>query len=341
MIKVFNPTDTDYTSNGEVVLLPTKCRVFNADNGEFKLEITSPIKYSPYLVNNNIITTPTPSGMQPFRIYDVKRKHSSVDVKARHITYDSLGYVIANSYIKDHACQYALTHLNAATDTPSPFTMSSDITRISSYRCVRKSLKEAVDEVAARWKGHIVRNGWSIAVKDQIGVDNGITIEYGKNLKSLTAEYDFSNVCTKIMPVGKDGLLLDDPYIESGDVNYNVPFTRVVSFTQDLEREDYPSDEAYIEALKDDLADQAVNYLFTYQYPNVNYTLNGKPEMVSDIGDIIRVYDKTMGIDITTQVISYEFDAITESYKSLQFGNFQKTLGDLIGVITEQVKQSL
>ena len=340
MIKVFNPTDTDYTSNGEVILLPTKCRVFNADNGEFKLEITSPIKYSPYLVNNNIIVTPTPSGVQPFRIYDVKRKHSSVDIKARHITYDSLGYVIANSYIKDHACQYALTHLNAATDTPSPFTMSSDITRISTYRCVRKSLKEAVDEVASRWQGHIVRNGFHIAVKDQIGVDNGITIEYGKNLKSLTADYDFSNVCTKILPVGKDGQLLDELYIVS-DVDYGVPFTRVVSFTQEIDREDYQSDAAYIRALKRDLRKQANNYLATYKYPNVNYTLNGKPEKVSDIGDIIRVYDKTLGIDITTQVISYEFDAITESYKSLQFGNFQKTLGDLIGVITEQVKQSL
>ena len=340
MIKVFNPTDTDYTSNGEVILLPTKCRVFNADNGEFKLEITSPIKYSPYLVNNNIIVTPTPSGMQPFRIYDVKRKHSSIDVKARHITYDSLNYVIADKNIVNNTCQYALNRVNGGTDTRSPFSVYSDITERHNYRCVRKSLKEAIDTIAERWGGHIVRNGFIISVLQSIGVDNGITIEYGKNLKTLTADYDFSNVCTKILPVGKDGQLLDSLYISSS-TQYEIPFTKVVSFTQEVDRDYYPSDAAYIAALKLDLRQQAQAYLDKYCVPNVNYTLNGKPEMVSDIGDIIRVYDKTLGIDITTQVISYEFDAITESYKSLQFGNFQKTLGDLIGVITEQVKQSL
>ena len=67
--------------------------------------------------------------------------------------------------------------------------------------------KEAIDTIAERWGGHIVRNGFRISVLQSIGVDNGITIEYGKNLKSLTADYDFSNVCTKILPVGKDGQL--------------------------------------------------------------------------------------------------------------------------------------
>lgn len=340
MIRVFLPTDKDYTTNGEVVLLPIKCRVFNADNGEFKLETTCPIKYSPYLVNNNIIVSPTPTGDQPFRIYDVKKSHSRIDVKARHVTYDSLNYVIADKNVVNNTAQYALNKFNNATDTKSPFTVYSNITDRHNFRCVRKSLKEAIDIVVERWGGHIVRNGWKISVLKSIGVDNGITIEYGKNLKTLTADYDFSNVCTKILPVGKDGQLLDTLYITS-TTQYEIPFTKVVSFQQEVDRDYYESDAAYIAALKKDLRQQAQAYLAQYCVPNVNYTLNGKPEKVSDIGDIIRVHDKSLGIDITTQVISYEYDAISGAYKSLQFGNFQKTLGDLIDIVTYKVKQSL
>lgn len=340
MIKLFKETDTVYKTNGEVVINATKCRVSNEDGGEFKLTLTCPISYSKYIENNYIIVVPTPAGEQPFRIYEIEKSQNKIDITARHITYDSMDYVIADSYAVYKTCQGAMEHFNEATDNPSPFSVYSDIEDINTLRIVRKSLYEAINEVNERWGGHIVRDMFSISNLSQIGRDNGITIEYRKNLQSITATYDFSGVCTKLLPVGRDGTLLDTLYVYS-PVQYEIPHTKVIDFEQDIERDDYPSEEAYIAALKADLLAQATDYVNTYCYPSVNYSLKGKPEKVTDIGDVIKVKDERLGIDILTQVISYEFDCITETYKSLEFGNFTDSLSNLMSNISTNTNETV
>ena len=244
-------------------------------------------------------------------------------------------------------CNEALNHFNAATDTASPFTMLSNITSINSYRCVRNSLFECIKTIIDRWGGHLVRDNWSVKLLAAIGVDNGVTIEYKKNLQELTAEYDFSNVVTKLLPVGKNGILLEELYVYSA-LQYDVPYTKVVTFNQDhIVEDDYKdaegniNQEAYNEALEADLQSQAQNYVNTYCLPLINYSLKGNPEKVTDIGDIINVKDERLGVNITTEVISYEFDAIQERYVNLEFGNFTNTLSDLLSNISASTSNSL
>ena len=332
MIKLFSAIDKVYTSNGDVVLKPTKARVYNADNGEYYLELTSDTEYTDYLKPNNIIVAPTPQGEQAFRIKTVTKKSNRIDVKAYHVYYDSDNYIIADSYAVNMTCAQALDHFNNATDVTSPFATGSNITNTYSMRCVRKSLKECINDILERWGGHLIRDNFNIIIKDSIGNDNGITIEYKKNLQELTAEYDFTNVCTKVLPVGKDGALLPSLYVVS-DTQYAIPYTKVVSFTQNIDAKDYPTQEEYEQAIQEDLLAQATDYLATYSVPVINYTLKGKPDRVADIGDYIRVKDKRIGVDVLTQVISYEYDAIRGVYVSLEFGNFTTDLSDLISII--------
>ena len=339
MIRVFNATDTNYSSNGDAVILATKARVKNSDNGDYYLDLDCGAEYSEYIQANNIIVAPTPQGDQAFRVRTVTKKSKKLEVKAWHLYYDSNNYVIADSYAVNMTCNEALQHFNAATDTPSPFTMASNITSINSFRCVRQSLAECIDTVIERWGGHLIRDNYNITIKGDIGVDNGITIAYKKNLQELTASYDWSGVTTKILPVGKDGLLLDELYLYS-EIQYDIPYTRVVSFTQDhISEDDYKdaegnlNEEAYTEALKEDLQAQAVQYLNIYSLPVINYTLKGNPEKVTDIGDVIQVKDERIGVNVTTKVIAYEYDAIQKKYVNLEFGNFTNTLSDLISNI--------
>jgi len=350
MIRAFNATDKLYDTNGEVVIAAIKARVKNSDNGDYYLELTCGTEYNEYIQANNIIVAPTPRGDQAFRIRTVTKKSKRLEAKAWHVFYDSQNYLIADSYAVNMNCNAALNHFNAATDNPSPFTMSSNINIINSYRCVRTSLAECISTVIERWGGHLVRDNWSISLLSDIGVDNGITIEYKKNLKELTASYDWSGVCTKIMPVGKDGILLDELYLYS-DIQYDIPYTKCISFDQDIDEEDYKDssgeldEAAYTAALKNDLRAQAVNYLKNSSIPVVNYTLKGNPEKVTDIGDTIEVIDERIGVKILTEVIAYEYDAITKRYVNLEFGNFTNTLGDLLnnisGSTNEQVSNAV
>ena len=340
MIRAFNATDTIYSSNGDAVIAATKARVKNSDNGDYYLELTCGSEYNDYIQANNIIIAPTPRGDQAFRIRTVTKKNNKLEAKAWHVFYDSQNYLIADSYAVNMNCNAALDHFNNATDNPSPFTVSSDVLNVNSYRCVRTSLAECINTILERWGGHLVRDNWNISILADIGVDNGITIEYKKNLKELTASYDWSSVVTKIMPVGKDGILLDELYIYS-DIQYDIPYTKAISFEQpNIIEDDYKDADgnvdtaAYQAALKEDLRQQAISYLKIYSFPVVNYELKGNPEKVTDIGDTIEVKDERIGVNILTEVIAYEYDAIAKKYVSLEFGNFTNTLGDLLNNIS-------
>ena len=338
MIKVFSPTDKVFSSNGDIVILPTYSVVHKEDNGDFSLSLTCGLDYTDYLQRENIIVAPTPQGEQAFRIRTVEKSRSKITVKAYHAFYDSENYLIADSYVVNKNCNDALDHLNNATDNVSPFTVLSDVETINSYRCVRKSLYEAINTVLERWGGHLVRDNYNIEIRDSIGSDNGVTIQYRKNLKEISVVYDWSNVCTKVLPVGKDGITTSYIYSEA---QYDIPYTRTVSFEQDIERENYETDEEYQAALIEDLTDQAERYLETAQYPEVTYTLNANLEKITDIGDIVKVYDERLGIDIQTSVLSFEYDCILGKYTQVTFGTAPKTLSGLIGGVNSTIRESI
>ena len=351
MIKLFDATDKIYTSNGNKIILPTKSKVHKEDNGDFYINVEAPLSYIDDLVPNNIIVANTPQGDQPFRITNVENTKAKIKIKAYHIFYDSENYLIQDSYVVDKNCNDALDHLNNSTDNTSPFTTISDITKIASYRCVRKSLYEAIQVLLERYGGHLLRDNWTIGIKASIGQDNEVTIRYGKNLKDIKATYNWDNVVTKLMPVGKDGLLLNatDPtasvYIESA-TQYEIPYTKTVTFDQsNIVEDDYKNDQgvldedAYKQALVNDLAEQGQNYLNINSIPLVNYTLSANVEKVSDIGDTIQVIDEKLGINILTNIISYEYDCILDKYTQIEFGNFVPTLSGLMNNISSKTQQ--
>lgn len=339
MIKLFDTTDKYFNNNGDKVIQPTLANVHKEDNGAYYLEIEAPLIYADDLVSNKILVANTPQGYQPFRITNVEKTRTKVRLKAFHVFYDTANYVIKDSYVADKNCNYALDHFNNATDNVSPFTTSSDVTTIASFRCVRKSLYEAIQVILERWGGHLVRDNYSIQIKNSIGADNGVTVRYGKNLKDITAEYNWDNVVTKILPVGYDGLMLPEEYIE-GVNQYDIPYTKVVSFDQsNINEEDYKDETAFENALIGDLRVQAQAYLQEYSTPLVNYTLDANLEHITDVGDIIEVIDERLGINLITSVISFDYNCILERYTQVQFGNFKPTLDNFVNQISANTQE--
>jgi phage minor structural protein len=338
MIRIFSPSDKDFTSNGDAVIQATLAVVHKVDNGDFYLELQCGLEYIDYIKPKNIVVVPTPQGAQAFRILTVETTRTKISAKAWALFYDSENYLIADSYVVDKNCNDALDHLNNATDTVSPFTTLSDVQTINSFRCVRKSLFEAVNTVLERWGGHLVRDNYNLQIRESIGQDNGVTIQYRKNLKEISVSYDWSGVCTKLLPVGKDGFTTE--YIYS-QVQYDLPYTRTLSFEQDINAEDYEDEDQYKAALREDLTAQAQKYLETAQYPAINYTLNANLDKITDIGDTVVVYDERLAVNITTHVLSFEFDCIQERYTQIQFGTAQATLSDLMNNVTSDINSSI
>ena len=347
MIRVFGQTDTIFTSNGDAVILPLKAKVHKEDNGDYYLNLETSLDYVDYLVEGNIVVANTPQGDQAFRIGNVIKTKSKLTSKCYHVFYDSKNYLIADSYVVDKNCNDALDHLNSATEPQSEFETLSDVVTVNSFRCVRKSLYEAIQTVIERWGGHVVRDNFNIQIRANIGQDNGVTVQYKKNLKDITCEENWDSVVTKLLPVGKDGILLNaidpnaDIYVTSS-TQYNLPYTKTVSFTQDdINQEDYSSESAYQQALVNDLMMQAIEYLEINSVPQVNYTLKANIEKITDIGDTVEVIDDRLGINMVTNVIKYDYDCILERYTEIEFGNFKETLSGLVGNITASVDKTV
>lgn len=353
MIKLFGITDRDFISNGDLVINPKKAVIHKEDNGSFYLELETDDSYADDLTEGRIIIANTPQGDQAFRVTNPSMKKHRIKIKAYHVFYDSENYLIRDSYVVDKNCNDALDHLNSATDTTSPFTTISDVETIHSFRCVRKSLCEAIQVILERWGGHLVRDNFNIGIRDVIGQDNGVTIRYAKNLKEIVKTEDWDNVVTKLLPTGKDGILLNaldqsvDVYVYASYTTYEIPYTKTVHFSQDyIEEENYQDasgnldETAYKQALITDLRQQAQTYVNTYCIPQINYTLKANPEKITDIGDTIEVIDEELGINLFTNVIKYKYDCLLKQYTEIEFGNFQKSLSSLMSDVNSTATEA-
>ena len=346
MIRLFSSNDKVFTSNGDIVINPFKAKVHKEDNGDYYLDIEANIQYAASLTSAKLLVVDTPQGAQAFRISDTTKKTNKITLKAWHVFYDSKNYLIADSYVVDMNCNNALDHLNRATEPSSEFTTISDVSTVDSYRCVRKSLYEVIQTVIERWGGHLVRDNFNIKIMSNIGVDNGITVRYAKNLKELTCEENWDNVVTKLLPVGKDGILLNNQdssqsiYVTS-EKQWEIPYTKTVSFSQDdIAEENYSSDIEYRKALVEDLRSQAQEYVNNNCLPKVNYTMKANLEKITDVGDIVEVIDERLGVHLLTNVISYTYDCILEKYTEIEFGNFKRSLSGFTDNLVSSVQQS-
>ena len=346
MIKLFKSTDKLFSSNGDKIIIPTRAKVHKVDNGDYYLDLETNLDYINDIVQGNILVANTPQGDQAFRISNATATRKKITAKCYHVFYDSKNYLIEDSYVVDKNCNDALDYLNSNTSDTSPFTTLSDVEDTNSYRCVRKSLYEAIQTIIERWGGHLVRNNFNIQIRESIGQDNGVTVRYAKNLKSITCETNWDKVVTRLMPVGKDGLLLNafdetaDLYITSS-IHYDIPFTKTVSFSQDINEEDFETKEEYQQALINDLQNQATNYINTNDIPKVNYTLKANLDKITDIGDVVEVIDERLGINIITNVISYVYDCILEQYVEVEFGNATQKLSNLMTSISTTTQTAI
>lgn len=341
MFRVYDENELLFNHNGIKILKPLKAIIYKEDNGKYYCDFEDTIDNLEFYQKGLIIQVPTPWGYQGFRCDNPEIKNNRIVTRAKHLYFDSANYIIKDSYISNKNCNDALDHICLATDIPVPFTTISDVNTINSYRCVRRSLEEAISIIIDRWGGHLVRDNYNIEIRANMGEDRGVNLSYSKNITSSEVKENWDNVVTKILPVGKDGLLLDETYLEIEEQLYNVPHTKVVSFNQDLEQLDNQSDEDYMLSLKADLRNKALNYLEDNKLPKVSYKIGAWLQDVADVGDTIYVKHPKINIDLITNVTAVKYDAINKKYKSIEFGNYQNRLNTLVSNVTEKAREEV
>lgn len=369
MITVHHRTATTFTATGLGVLDREIINpvVTEELGGEFSLTFSYPADgpAATHLTLENIIATPVPglTLRQGFRISEVATTlEGMVEVTAFHVFYDLAANLIADTFIVNKTAKGALTQILGAANTSHGFTAtSSDTVTRSSARMVRMPVAAAIMDTgedntfASRWGGEIVRNNWLIHHTPMRGANHGVVIRDRKNLTGFESAIDFSTVVTRILPVGYDGLLLPELYVDSPKLgDYVVARIRVIrygnvkaSVDKDNPREgELPLDQAHAELRRLAAAEFSAKHI---DEPCASYKVRfvdlAKTHEYADLarletvemGDTVTVRHTDLGIALNARVVAYEYNPLTQQYICVELGNVTRKFTS----VTRQVKSAM
>lgn len=332
MIKIFNSDDIDFSTNGNVAIQPLSCIETKKKslNGWY-IQVEVPIKYKDYICQDKLCVVKTKSKLNPqaFSINDISYNQNKITFKAEHIAFRARDLFLLDCRPTSLNGSATLNYINQRTDNESPFLIVSDVEKISTAYFIRKNLLEAWETIEERWGGFFDFDNYTVYFKQKVGNDNGETIYYGKNMQKFQIYEDWSKVVTKLYPVGYDGLMLPEKYLES-KVLYEKYYTKTVSFETDLNEDEITPEKLLVE-----LREKGEQYLEKNQYPQVCYEVDSNIVQRIDIGDTIHV--KHPLVELITEVQEYDYDTNIEKIIKLTFGNYNRDVKSRIDAIKENI----
>ena len=345
---LFSPSATSFMTNGIGRLSDAiSCTVHEARNGEFELEMVYPVDGKHYtdIVHSAIIVA-KPSARrtnQAFRIYKItKPMHGKVTISAPHTSYQLSWIPVAPMTATN--LTNALAYLKSGAVESCPFTFSADFTSDNDFAIplpssIRSYLGGRAGSILDIYGGEWEFDNYQVKLHRARGEDNGYTIQYGKNLTTLTQEENIQNTYTGIYPYwGSEGTTVTlAEKVVYAPTAANFPFQRplVIDFSDKFDG--MPSEaqlrtytQQYIAA--NNIGIPAVN--LKIDFVNLPDTEEYKDLLAGvenlDLCDQVAVIFAKLGISTKSKVVDIVWNVLTERYDSIQVGNVRSTLSGTI-----------
>lgn len=349
MITLYDKLETDFQHNGigsldQNIIDP---KIHWIDNGVFSFEFEYPLfaKHGLKINNSSIVKARDPEQENLFFVYKVIPSMGYIKVYAYQMFYKLAFNTINDTNIVNKTGQGALTQMSGGTQYPHKFKFASDILNTANSRVVRKNPVEFLlnsnldNSFVNRWGGHIIRNGFNISMNQSYGSNKGYTIRHKKDLVGYEAVIDESTVVTRIRPVGYDGLLLPEMFVDSPLIN-NYPEPRIQEYEYPdvkvgSDEGDFPSNElAYAELrrlAKLEYSQNKVdvpNGVYKIDFVNLKETeeyKNFAPLKQILPGDTVAVKHEEDGVNILARMVEYNWNPLLKEYIDLTLGNYEKS----------------
>lgn len=344
---LFSPTTTDFTTNGIGRLSDAiSCKVHEARNGEFELEMTYPMtgKHFDSIVHSAIIAA-KPSArrsLQAFRIYKISKPlNGRVTINAQHISYQ-LSFIPVSPFSAASLAN-ALTGFKTNAAEACPFTLSADFTSTSSYAVplpvsIRSYLGGTRGSILDVYGGEWEWNNYNCILHSARGQNNGYVIQYGKNLIDLKQEESIADTYTGLYPYWESDetmVTLTEKVVHAATAA-NFPFQRTIVKDFSDKFDNAPS-EASLRSLANaymtsngigipavNLSLDFVNLADSEEYRNLLTTGN------IDLCDIVTVRFSKLGVDVQSKVIDITWNVLKDRYDQIQIGDKRSSLADTI-----------
>ena len=346
---LFDKSATTFTSNGLGRLDFISCKVTEERNGIFELEaeIAESALHSSQLEMNSIICAPYyPGGsLQAFRVAQITKPISGkYKIYAQHLSYQlTLIPVMPFSVTAAaNACQTTLNKFVSEAVETCPFTFTTDVTTVSSYKqtipaSIRSRMGGVEGSVLDQFGGEWEYDNYNVYLKNHRGVTTPtVTLRYGKNITDLEQEQNIESTITGIVPYwtdseGGETVTLPEKSIDSAYAG-NYPFKRTTSYDFSSSFEEKPTEsqlrtkaQAYVNSSGIGIPVVSIKVSFidlaqTEEYKDVASLQNVK------LCDVINVEFEKYGISTTAKVVKTVYDVLADRYESIEVGSVRTGL---------------
>ena len=369
-IRLFRSRETDFTHNEWVLNEIISCKPIEELNGDYTTELEYPLEDSKGISSNLIVGAllSIPSldsrGDQLFRIIDKDTSTTTITIQAQakllaDLKENRVRAMTLTGLTRKQAIQAVL---NAALE-PHAYTVGNLDTNTNNGVIVNipeGSVLSAIiggeNSILSEYGGEFIVNNSTIDIIDSRGDDNGVVIEYGKNLSSISEKIDNVDLATVLIPKAGD-YRLPEYYIESPNVNkYEKRYFKDVEMNLDIWNGEDEQGEGQItleEAYT--LMRQTCNNMFIadkVDQMTFNYTIDfvelSKTEEYKNfaaletvnLGDTVTVRHKILNIDLQGRVnnITYTVDSEgNTNIDTVEVGFTRKDLTDIINIAVKNI----
>ena len=335
---------TDFSKNG----LGFLNNVINAYiteelNGEYSLEFEYPLNetLSNELIEERIVKCKVSDGTQQcFIIKNVVKTYEKMTIKCSHLFYLLLTDLAEDLYPQNLSPKPFLDWILTRANYQLPFTTTSDVSVVKSARYVRRNLVDVIlgesnNSMVNLFGIEIKRNNWNIALNARVGADRGEKLLYGKNITGINITIDTNEMYTRIMPIGFDGLLLPEKYVDADNID-DYPYPKIGIFEFSDIKYDPEDSEAYhdindaYDALRAAVAELYANGV---NEPKINIKIDwlelSKTEEYKQYTNLERVelgdtiHAEIFGLNYTTRVIKTIYNPLTDRIEQFEIGSFE------------------
>lgn len=337
----------------------TLCEVTEERNGAFECTLKYPVtgRLFAELKNERLIKAKPndTSKEQLFRIYRITTPiNGIVTIYAQHISYDlsNIAELMWSSALISPSL--AMSRLFTKTATTHNFKCSTDFSSakpfsVSKPMSVRACLGGVEGSMLDLWGGEYEWDNFNVILHSKRGKDNGVVIEYGKNLTDMEQDNDFTDVYTDILPYAVFSDESMEKVVTLSEITLPIidnptrQKTLIKDFTEFFE------DKASIN--ENSLRNKAKNFIkanpLGVETPTLTVAFEPlwkQPEYSAilervSLCDTVTIRHSALGITAKSKVIKTVYDSLAEKYVSITLGtaksNFVNTVGDIKTELSE------
>lgn len=354
---LYEKNEKNFQSVGIAILSDClSCTVNEELNGKYECEFSYSISGVNFekITADRIIKVQANEVSQPqlFRIYkSSKAINGIVKFYCQHISYD-LNMLVVEPFgdLLKVSANYALNQILTHTVYGHQFTVNATVGGTKNIvsqtpKSVRKWLGDDEGCIHQLYGGEFEFDNFNIKLSSNRGQNKGVTIQYGKNLKSINAELDIQSVYSSVYPyaITDKGQYksLTEKTIELNNANqYGEKRTLILDLSKEFEK-----GETITESKLRTKANEYVNKNKVYQIQNnikvdfiqlwqsKDYATTAALEKVK-LGDYVTVLYKELGVNALAEVISYSYDSLAEKYNSIELGDAKQKLTTTLNKVT-------